>query len=245
MVAGHNTLDSITMSGNNIQSILWYILHQPNGIPLGQTRFAYFAYPIIPWIGLIVLGYCLGALYTKGFDVESRKKWLLRLGTGSVALFFLLRGINVYGDLTPWSSQDSISKTAMAFFNVTKYPPSLAYLLITIGPALLLLFTFEKAKNKVSNFFLVFGRVPLFYYFLHIFVIHILAILGVILLNENGQELLNSISHMPIIGLAQQGYSLFVVYLVWIGIITLLYFPCRKYMIYKLNNKSKWWLSYL
>ena len=96
----------------------------------------------------------------------------------------------------------------------------------------------------ISDFFLVFGRVPLFYYFLHILVIHIGAILGVILLNDNWQKLLN-ISQNPIAGLARQGYSLFTVYIVWIIIIVLLYFPSKKYMTYKANNKNKWWLSYL
>ncbi|WP_242119430.1 DUF1624 domain-containing protein [Aestuariivivens sediminicola] len=245
LVVGHNALDPITMQGNAIESVIWYMLHQANGIPLGDATFVYFAYPVIPWIGLIALGYCLGSLYTRGYDRSLRKKWLLGLGFGSIILFFILRGINVYGDLVPWSEQDTLSKTILSFFKVTKYPPSWAYLLITMGPALVLLHYLEYVKNYIGDIILVFGRVPLFYYFLHVFVIHVGAILGVILFNENGMALVSSISGNPIAGLAAHGYSLFMTYVIWIVIVTLLYFPCRKYMIYKINNKHKWWLSYL
>lgn len=245
LIIGHNLLDSIVMEGDSWESITWYILHQSQGMPISQTRFVYFAYPVIPWIGLIALGYCFGTFYQKNFSALTRKKWLLYLGFGSILSFFVLRGINVYGNLTPWTIQDTTIKTILSFFKVTKYPPSLAYVLITIGPSLLFLYAIENIKNKITDILLVFGRVPLFYYFLHLFVIHVFAILGVLVLNRNGQELLSNISENPISGLASHGYSLFIVYLVWIGIVTLLYFPCKKYMIYKANNKQKWWLSYL
>lgn len=244
LIAGHNALDSITMQGNGFKSVIWYMLHQANGISVGDS-FVFFAYPVIPWIGLMALGYCLGSLYTKGVAFEKRKKWLLSLGMGAIALFFIIRIINSYGDLVPWSYQNTSTKTVLSFFNVTKYPPSLLYLLITIGPSLLFLYAIEKAKNRITNFLLVFGRVPLFYYFLHVFVIHITAIIGVILLNDDGMELLSSVSgnHLP--GLAKYGYSLFTTYMIWIAMVMLLYIPCKKYMIYKTNHKDKWWLSYL
>ncbi|WP_242203641.1 DUF1624 domain-containing protein [Aestuariivivens insulae] len=244
LVGLHNMLDNIVMQGSGLKSVMWYILHQANGIPMGETRFVYFAYPVIPWIGLMALGYCLGSLYTKGYNADVRKKWLLRLGMGSILLFVILRSLNNYGDLVPWISQDTTAKTIISFFNVTKYPPSLAYLLITIGPSLLLLQVFENLKNKISDFFLVFGRVPLFYYFIHVFIIHIGAMIGIALLNENGMELLSTIAGNPIGGLASHGYSLFTTYMVWLALVFLLYFPCKKYMIYKANNKDKSWLSY-
>ena len=244
LISGHNILDNITMQGSSLKSVIWYMLHQANGITVGD-KFIYFAYPVIPWIGLIALGYCLGSLFTKGYSLEKRKKWLLCFGIGAIILFFIIRGINSYGDLVPWSHQETSTKTILSFFNVTKYPPSLSYLLITIGPSLLFLYCIENVKNRISNFFLVFGRVPLFYYFLHVFVIHTTAIIGIILYNDNGMELLLSIhgNHLP--GLAKYGYSLFTTYFVWIAIVMLLYIPCKKYMIYKANNKDKWWLSYL
>lgn len=246
LIAGHNLLDDITVQGTDFHSIIWYILHQQNGIPITNNHVLFFAYPVIPWIGLMALGYCLGSFYTRDFDVLKRKKWLIALGTGSIVLFFIIRGINVYGDLVPWTQQNSTAKTIMSFFNVTKYPPSLAYILITIGPSLLLLYAFENIKNKISDFMLVFGRVPLFYYFLHVFVIHVAAIIGVLVFNDNGLEILRELSNAHFLGgLASKGYSLFTTYMVWIAIIIILYLPCRKYMIYKANNKDKWWLSYL
>ncbi|NMH86490.1 DUF1624 domain-containing protein [Flavivirga algicola] len=245
LVAGHNALDGEIMQGTSFKSIIWYILHQQQFVPIDSTRVVVFAYPIIPWIGLMALGYCLGSFYQKDFNVSIRKKWLLILGIGSTTLFFVLRGLNVYGDLVPWSVQDTTTKTILSFFKVTKYPPSLVYVLITIGPSLLFLYGIETVKNKISDFFLVFGRVPLFYYFLHVFVIHTLAIIGLLIFEGNWKYMILSANAFSNQNFANYGYSLFIVYLIWIGVIALLYFPSKKYMIYKTNNKDKWWLSYL
>ena len=162
LIAGHNLLDSIVMQGNSLESSIWYALHQRHQILLEGGRALRFSYPIIPWIGVIVLGYCFGALYKRDFDPSLRKKYLLRLGLGAIAAFFIIRGINIYGDLSPWSIQKNTTFTILSFFNVTKYPPSLAFILITLGPALLFLIYIENIKNKITDFFLVFGRVPLF-----------------------------------------------------------------------------------
>lgn len=245
LVAGHNFFDDTLMKGQSWDAVLWYILHQQGGIPIGEDHYILFAYPVIPWIGLMALGYCLGSLYIKEFNAEERKKWLMRLGLGSLVLFVILRGSNIYGDLDPWTFQDTTAKTIMSFFNVTKYPPSLAYLLITIGPSLLLLVALENVKNKLSDIILVFGRVPLFYYFLHIFVIHLAAIIGVILFKDNGLDIITNMESSRRGDLVSYGYSLFITYMVWLGIVTLLYFPSKKYMVYKAKNKDKWWLSYL
>ncbi|PIA77952.1 hypothetical protein BFR04_06885 [Gaetbulibacter sp. 4G1] len=246
LITGHNLLDGIILEGTSFKSIIWYILHQQQFLVLSQNQMIAFAYPIIPWVGLIVLGYCFGSLYTKGFDIKIRKKYLLTIGLSCIILFFILRGLNIYGDLVPWSIQDTSTKTIISFFDVTKYPPSLLYLLITIGPALLFLFGIEKVKNKITNFFLVFGRVPLFYYFLHVLVIHIAAIIGLLLIGDDWQKMILDVNAWNTGSLASgYGYSLFTVYLIWIGVIALLYFPSKKYMIYKANNKDKWWLSYL
>lgn len=245
IVLGHNALDGIVLNGTSFKSIIWYILHQVNFIPYANGKDIGVFYPVLPWIGIMILGYCFGKLYTKEFDVKVRKKWLLKLGISATVLFFIIRGINVYGDLVPWSIQDTNTKTILSFFNVTKYPPSLVYSLITLGPALLFLYGIETAKNKITDFFLVFGRVPFFYYFIHVFVIHILAILGILIFGGNWKNMILTKEVFVNTSLINYGYSLFVVYLVWIGVIVLLYFPSRKYMIYKANNKDKWWLSYL
>jgi uncharacterized membrane protein len=192
----------------------------------------------------MALGYLFGTFYQKGFDIILRHKWLLRLGLGSITLFFILRGINIYGDLVPWSMQDTTTKTVFSFFSVTKYPPSLLYLCITLGPAMLFLYAFETTKNKITDFFLVFGRVPLFYYFLHVLVIHSFAIIGILIFGGKWQDMIYTFKG-PSLNLLNYGYSLGVVYLVWIGVVLFLYPFCKKYMKYKANNKDKWWLSYL
>lgn len=245
IVAGHNLLDGIVMQGNSLQSIVWYILHQATIIKVSDASDIGIFYSILPWIGVMLLGYSLGYLYQKDFNPSIRKKWLLRIGSRALILFFIMRGLNVYGDLVPWATQDTTSKTIMSFFKVSKYPPSLAYVLITIGPALLFLYAFELAKNKITDFFLVFGRVPLFYYFLHILVIHVFAIIGILIFGGNWQDMILTKEAFSKGILINYGYSLFVVYMVWIGVIILLYFPSKKYMLYKANNKEKWWLSYL
>lgn len=244
LIAGHNALDGIVLKGSSFTSIIWYILHQSQFIMIDGRMFA-FAYPIIPWFGLISLGYCFGTLYKKDFNTDLRRKYLVRIGVSCIVLFFIFRGVNMYGDLVPWSAQDTTTKTILSFFNVTKYPPSLSYLLVTIGPALLFLVAIENVKNKVTNILLVFGRVPLFYYFLHIVVLHVLAIVGILIFGGDWENMILTNDVFRNAKLLDYGYSLFVVYLVWIGVVTLLYFPSRTYMRYKVNNRDKWWLSYL
>ncbi len=245
LVAGHNLLDNIVFEGNSIQSIVWYTLHQNQAIVFNPNKMIYFMYPLIPWIGLMALGYLLGTFYKKKIDSKVRKKWLLQIGFGLLILFFLLRLLNMYGDLNTWSSQTTTIKTILSFFNVTKYPPSLMFLCLTIGVALLFLSLTESINNKITKFFLVFGRVALFYYFLHMLVIHTLAILGIIIFGGNWRHMIITAKSFMDGDLATYGYSLFSVYCILIGLIVLLYPLCKKYMIYKTNNKHKWWLSYL
>lgn len=244
LIAGHNLLDGITAQGTGFKSILWYILHQQQFIMIGNRMFA-FAYPIIPWFGLITLGYCFGSFYKKDFNPELRKKYLLYIGLITTALFFVIRGINIYGDLVPWTIQDTTTKTVLSFFKVTKYPPSLSYLLITMGPAILFLYAIETIKNKITDVLLVFGRVPLFYYFAHILLVHVLAIIGILIFGGDWENMILTKDVFINEKLLDYGYSLFVVYIVWVFVITLLYFPSKTYMHYKANNKDKWWLSYL
>jgi uncharacterized membrane protein len=245
LIAGHNALDSIVMQGQSFQSIVWYFLHQNNALVKGSDYLVIIQYPLIPWIGLMALGYLFGTFYQKDYDVSIRKKWLLRLGLGSIALFFILRGLNIYGDLAPWTVQDTITKTILSFFKVTKYPPSLLFICATLGPALLFLYAYENTQNKVTNFFLAFGRVPLFYYFLHMIVIHVFAILSIFIFGGNWQDMIMTGKNFMDGNLKTYGYSLFIVYLVWISVVLLLFPLCKQYMKYKANNKDKWWLSYL
>lgn len=216
-----------------------------NGFSLSANRMVWFSYPILPWLGLMLLGYYFGNFYTTDFKSEKRKKLLITIGLTSIVLFFIVRGINVYGNLTKWEVQDSITKTIISFFKLTKYPPSLAFILITMGPAFIFLATIENVKNKVVNFFLVFGRVPFFYYVLHIFVIHFFAIIGLLITGKDWQLMIIDNEAFTTNKLAGYGYSLGIVYLIWVFIVLLLYPICKKYMKYKSNNKNKWWLKYL
>lgn len=245
LVVGHNLLDGFVLQGQTSQSIIWYVLHQSKLVIFDPSNINYFHYPVIPWVGLMALGYVFGNFYKKDFNAIVRKKWLLGLGLVVLTLFFVLRAINSYGDLVPWSFQDTTIKTILSFFNVTKYPPSLLFMCITMGPALLFLYAFESAKNKVTDFFLVFGRVPLLYYFLHVLVIHIFAVLVLMISGGEGLDMILNSDNFLNKKLSTYGYSLTVVYIVWALVVFLLYPICKKYMIYKVTNKQKWWLSYL
>jgi uncharacterized membrane protein len=244
MVFGHNFFDGIVMQGSSTKSIMWYILHQQSFIPVGPRMIAIY-YPLIPWIGVMALGYCFGELYKSGFDVQKRKKWLLGLGLGSLTIFLVLRGFNIYGDPIPWSVQKDGTFTLMSFLNVYKYPPSLLFLLIAIGPGFIFLYITENFQNKITDFFLVYGRVPFFYYLLHVFFIHIAAMLAIVISGGNWKDMILDNSAFTTDKMSNYGYSMVVVYLVWIGVVLILYPLCKKYMEYKAKNKDKWWLSYL
>ena len=246
LVAGHNLLDSVTRQGNDPLSILWYILHQQNFLVLndGNTLIG-FIYPIIPWLGLMILGYCFGTFYKKDFDANIRKKWLLKLGITSILLFIALRFINAYGDLAPWSAQKNAVYTLLSFLNVTKYPPSLIYTLMTIGPALLFLYFSESVQNKLSKMLVIIGRVPFYYYILHLYLIHIISVIGLLIQGENWREIIFTPKRFMSGYLADKGFDLWVTYVVWILVVAILYPFCKKYQAYKTNNPDKWWLSYL
>ncbi|MEP4947783.1 MAG: hypothetical protein ABJU26_09595, partial [Flavobacteriaceae bacterium] len=245
IVFGHNLLDTITFEGESFGEIIWYILHQLHYMELCDGIFVSFSYPVLAWSGIMLLGYCFGALYRHDFDANLRKKWLLGMGIGSIVLFFILRGVNIYGDLNPWELQSTQAKTVISFFNTTKYPPSLTYILMTLGPSFLFLRGIENVKNWFSEFLIVFGRVPFFYYIIHILVIHGFALLGLLITGKDWKLMIMDNETMSSGALQGYGYPLWLVYLIWIGIVLFLYPICNKYMIYKLNNKGKWWLSYL
>ena len=138
LVAGHNLLDNIHVAGNNLPAFGWALLHDQNFFNW-NGRNILVGYPILPWIGIMALGYCIGNLYTPGYGARKRKKTLLIIGSSAILLFVLIRLINEYGDPSHWSLQSSVVYTFLSFIKVTKYPPSLLYALMTLGPALLFL----------------------------------------------------------------------------------------------------------
>ena len=245
LVFGHNLLDGINVSGVSIESIIWYLLHQQGFITIGESRAAFLLYPLIPLLGLTVLGYSFGNIYHKDFEPEKRKKLLLQLGSAATLLFFMLRIINIYGDPQPWEAQSTFIYSVLSFFNTTKYPSSLQFLLMTIGPSLLFLYFIEGIKNKLTNLFLVVGRVPLFYYVLHMYLIHLLAFVGVIISGRPLADMILMANDFRTGSLVDYGFGLHVVYAVWIIVVILLFPLCKWFNNYKSNNRDKKWLSYL
>lgn len=240
LLFGHNLLDNVHFPG----SFLWSFLHEPAIFQFGGVKF-YMDYPVIPWIGIMALGYYIGTLYDNSISADLRKKIFMITGVSAIALFLILRFIDVYGEPLGWNVMDTGSKTLMSFLQLTKYPPSLLYVLVTLGVAFVFLANTEHAKGKVVEFFSTFGRVPFFYYIIHIFFIHLLAMIAAELSGVGWQLMIfpDWITSTP--EMKTYGFDLWVVYAVWVGVILALYPVCRKFDKYKSGHKEKWWLSYL
>jgi uncharacterized membrane protein len=204
-----------------------------------------FVYPILPWIGLMALGYVFGTLYRPNVTVEQRKRWLLSTGFMATLLFLLLRGLNGYGEPREWDVQSSPVFTLLSFLNVTKYPPSLHFLLMTMGPALLLLAVIEPLQARLPKPVIVFGRVPFFFYIVHLYVIHALATLLLVYQGGDASDFIFSASGLRSGRLSDFGLSLGAVYAIWIAVVLLLYPLCRWYQRYRESHPSQWWLRYL
>jgi uncharacterized membrane protein len=147
IVVGHNLLDTIHVEGNTINAFLWAELHEPRGFLFGGHTIRT-GYPLLAWLGIMALGYCFGSFYQKTIAATQRRKILLVIGSSAVALFILIRAINIYGDPQPWVQLSSIGFTILSFLNVSKYPPSLLYTLVTLGPAILFLAFAEKPAGR-------------------------------------------------------------------------------------------------
>ena len=242
IIFGHNLLDNIHFEG----SYLWSILHEYKQFEFIEGHKVLFAYSLLPWIAVMSLGYCFGSLYDSSFEVKKRKRILNNLGIGSLVLFLILIAINKYGNPVQWTNYGITSKTLMSIFDVNKYPPSLLYLLITLGGTFLFLANAEKLKGKVVDFFCVFGRVPFFYYILHIYLIHLIAVFAAEFTGFGWQVMVSMPTFATRVeALKGYGFNLITVYVVWIIVILLLYPLCKKFDNYKQSHKEKWWLSYL
>ncbi|NCI45657.1 DUF1624 domain-containing protein [Sediminibacterium soli] len=240
LVAGHNFLDRFNDAPNATdRSMIWALLHQQYFAP-GGGRLLGVLYPLIPWPGIMLLGYCLGSWFSKDYDPAMRRKQLVQTGLLTVTAFFILRWLNVYGDLFPWSEQKNTTATIISFFNVTKYPPSLLYCCMTIGPGLLLLAWLEKTRARWADIVVIYGRVPLFYYMLHFLVIHLLCMIAFF---ATGHTMAQATGGLMVFRPNDFGFSLGVVYLIWIAVVAGLYPVCKKYSEYKAAH-TQWWLSY-
>jgi uncharacterized membrane protein len=238
LIAGHNLLDSVSWTGP-----FWSILHLPN-VLLATPRLTVFeSYPLIPWVGVTAAGYGFGQIYS--WPAERRKRFLLWLGLAAIAGFIVLRFINVYGDPAPWSVQKSPAFTVLSFLNTTKYPPSLLYLLMTLGPIMLFLSAVDGGVPRWLHPALVFGKVPLFYYLLHIPLIHLIAIAVCYVRYGQVHWMFESpnLNSFPTAAPPGWGYSLPVVYLVWAIVVLALYPLCRWFAGVR-QRRSDAWLSY-
>ncbi|WP_310379827.1 heparan-alpha-glucosaminide N-acetyltransferase domain-containing protein [Flavobacterium sp.] len=241
LILGHNLLDSVHYEGN----LLWSIVHEFGIFQLTDRVELIVGYPLIPWIAVMALGYYFGNFYDSSYDSNKRKKLFNLIGISAIVAFIILRFTNVYGDPVLYKDYETTAKDLISFFNPSKYPPSLLYLLMTLGTALLFLANAEKLKGKVVDFFSTFGRVPFFYYILHLYLIHLVALLFAELSGFGWQSMILEDWMTEVPALKGFGYPLWVVYVVWIGVIVLLYPLCKKFDNYKQAHKEKWWLSYL
>lgn len=247
LIVAHNTLDNVHVPGDSFPAFIWSALHDPNFVGFNFGPFhPIIGYPVLPWLGIITFGYCVGSLYAPAVTPDNRKKWLRNLGLGCILLFIVLRWTNLYGDRSPWSVQESWELTLFSFVNTTKYPPSLLFILMTMGPSLLFLAYAERPLNKVTAALTVFGRVPMFFYLLHIPLIHGLGVLAAALSGHGAGNMVDLTTWVTSNEqLKGYGFSLPVVYAVWIVVIALLYPVSLRFSKYKQANQStKKWLSY-
>ena len=229
LIAGHNLLDGISPERFGAAGWLWNVLH--------VSRFPVI-YPLVPWVGVMAAGYTLGPLLLR--EAPERRRILARLGLGLTAAFVILRLANGYGDPAPWSAQARGRFTVLSFLNTTKYPPSLLFLLMTLGPALAVLPALDHLSGPAARVLRVYGRVPLFYYVLHLYLIHALALGAAYLAHCNVRAFLTVCFAFP----RDWGFGLPVVYAMWGVVLALLYPPCRWFGDVKQRRRDAW-LSYL
>jgi uncharacterized membrane protein len=238
IVAGHNLLDSFHASDFGAFAPLWNIIHEQGALPFGVP--GHVSYPVLSWTGIMAIGYGLGPLFLE--TPLRRGRILTVLGVAAMGLFLVLRVTNAYGDPSPWSVQRDDVMTAFSVLNVTKYPPSLLYALITLGPMFIILSAMERLRGMFGDVLAIFGRTPLFVYILHLYVA--LAV-GLLLRFAQGMDLarvkqLGTGAISP----GEYGTNLAGVYAAWILIMAMLYPVCRWYAGVKIKRRD-WWLSYL
>lgn len=242
---GHNLLDFAERSRQTPVPFWWSLLHQVRIEPLSNNQSLFIFYPFLPWTGVLLLGYCCGKLFTS-MEALKRNKILLWTGTITIIFFIVFRFINVYGDPRPWKVQDTTLKTFFDFMNVQKYPPSLLFLCATIGPGLIFLALVKNTQTRIAKIACVYGRVPFFFFIVHFYILHIVAIVAYLARGHSFMEGMKGVTGVLFkFAVPGEGYSLPIVYVIWIAVVVALYPLCKWYDRYKMNHKEKLWLSYL
>jgi uncharacterized membrane protein len=243
VIALHNLADPVDASQFRRTAWNWNILHQLGIFQAGRVP-VLVAYPLVPWIFVMAAGFCFGPVVQLG-PLE-RRQWMVRTGSALCGAFLILRAVNLYGDPFRWSTEPR-GMAVLSFLRVTKYPPSLDFLLVTLGPALLLLAWLDTFTLSKENPLIVFGRVPLFYFLGHLFLVHALLLPFAWLRYGRVGFLFTPLPSQG--GPANLfppdfGYPLWVVYAVWLGVIAIMYPVCRWFAQVKERNHA-WWFSYL
>jgi uncharacterized membrane protein len=237
----HNIFSLIPFADGSLIKTILSSLFLPGAFPITSKTTFVMAYPPIPWLGIMLAGFAAGKFFQLSSSI--RKKIFLRIGLAALTLFIIIRFINIYGDSFPWSVQKNGLYTFLSFINITKYPPSLLFCLLTLGVMFLILRFSEGLKNKFNDFVIVYGKVPLFYFLVHFYVVHLIMLAMVYIQGFKTSDLIFGFNFgRPKEG---SGISLFMVYLVWIIVVIVLYPVCKWYGKYKAVHKEKVWLRYL
>jgi uncharacterized membrane protein len=240
LIAAHNAIDGLKATALGTWAPLWKILHEGGSVSIGTSGHTLAAgYPLIPWIGVMATGYAFGPVLLT--SSATRAKQLILAGIALTTAFVVLRFTNLYGNPSPWSVQPNALQTLYSFLNCHKYPPSLCYLLMTLGPALVLLGLLDRGIPNWLQPVLIFGRVPMFFYLLHIPLLHALAILVAKIQWGRADWLYGTAPARPPGG---AGFGLVGVYAAWLVALVLLYVACRWFAALKRRHRSAW-LSYI
>jgi len=237
MIATHNLLDGIRPGDLGALAPLWHVLHVPGFVIPGKL---FVGYPLVPWVAVMALGWVLADVY--GWEESRRRAFLVRVGLAATALFVVVRALNGYGDSLPWSPQRSPGLTVAAFLNVRKYPPSLDFLLMTLGPVLVALGLLERARGRVAGWLATYGAVPLFFYVVHIVLAHVTGVLLAWVQGGAPRRIL--VASAPETIPEWYGLSLPGVYAAWALVVLAMYPLCRWFARLK-RERDDWWLSYL
>jgi uncharacterized membrane protein len=243
IVLGHNTLDFYERNQAGQFSAGYNLLHRVGFHSLGEKFQLLILYPFLSWAGLMMLGYCLGKVL-RNENSSYRKKFLVITGLSTIVLFIVLRFINIYGDPSQWSKQPTVFRTFLSFINASKYPPSLFFIAMTIGPSLLLMAWWDNIQNAFTRIVSVYGRVPFFYFVVHFFILHTIVMIVYFL---KGHTFAEAMADPGIVKFVKpgEGFSLTIVYMIWLAVVIGLYPLCKWYDRYKTQHKEKKWFSYL
>jgi len=236
VIAGHHVLDGIQPAGR--LGWVWRLLHAPGQVVPAPGYVISIGYVLIPWMFVMALGYCCGPVFR--WPPARRRRALIWAGALATLAFAVIRAINGYGDPNPRLEDETPARLAMSFLNTTKYPPSLLYLLMTLGPALVALTVLRRAKGPVADIFVTFGRVPFLFYVAHLYLVHALAVAAGVAQGFPDSAIRTLYRFLP----EGYGFGLPVVYVVWLWVVAALYPMCRRYAAFKAQSRG-WWVSYL